>query len=235
MDLFDIIEKEKREFLLEDIMKDRVTKEDLYNRLVEFYITSMGKSLPGYWKKLSRDMLKRVIDFILSYYLEKGLRLSLIQGLILFHKDFRWIEKAKDFIIKNELLSKRSHMFSDALEAHLEGKYNFSIPLLLMQFRGLLYSVCKTPRIMKMDSLPSGKSHVKITGLCINIPVNLKDMYMDDLCAEILRDIDLFTHDMQKEVFSGHNLNFGTDENSTQLVMFLHMLLIALGMEGNYK
>jgi len=234
LDLIDLIEREFKD--REDFFKnlsDGDVRQDLACRMADRQIDSISDMLPDKWKKLCRSMLVKVMDFILVHYLEKKEKLSLTDGLLLFHQSSEWIEHAKEFLLTCDVIGERGHILLDCLDAHREGSYNLSVPVLHIQLLGLLSEVSFKPKIMKMESgiIPGTGQNIKITGLCINIPAKGKMKFLDDTASEILQGIDKFVVSKRGNILSGSEIFYGTVANSTEMVMFLHILLLALGME----
>lgn len=234
LDVIGLIESEfnDRENFLNNISKDDLRK-DFACRLADRQIDFLSDMLPEKWKKLCRSMFVKVMDFILFHYVKKGEKLSLVEGLLLFHKSSEWIEHTRDFLLTCNVIGERGHILLDCLYAHREGKYNLSVPVLHIQLIGLLSEISFKPKVMKMESgiLPASGQNIKITGLCINIPVKGKVKFLDDTCSDILQGIDRFVFSKRGNILSGSEISYGTVENSTEMVMFLHILLLALGME----
>lgn len=234
LDLIGLIESEfkNRENFLTDISNDEL-RQGLACRMADRQIESISDMLPDKWKKLCRSMLVKVMDFILVHYLEKQKKLSLADGLLLFHKSSEWIEHTKEFLLTCDVIGERGHILLDCLDAHREGSYNLSVPVLHIQLVGLLSEVSFKPKVMKMESgiIPGTGQNIKITGLCINIPVKGKVKFLDDTASEILQGIDKFIFSKRGNILSGSEIFYGTVENSTEMVMFLHILLLALGMD----
>ncbi|OQA19351.1 MAG: hypothetical protein BWY64_00946 [bacterium ADurb.Bin363] len=84
---------------------------------------------------------------------------------------------------------------------------------------------------MESNLFPDRGTHMKITGLCINIPIKSKIKYIDDTFSEILKSIEEFNCKKRAGILSGEDTKYGTLENSSELVMFLHVVLLGLGME----
>lgn len=234
LDVIGLIESEfkDRENFLNNISKDEL-RQDFACRLADRQIERLSDMLPDTWKKLCRTMLVKVMDFILFHYLKKGEKLSLTEGLLLFHKSSEWIEHTREFLLTCDVIGERAQILLDCIYAHKEGKYNLSVPVLHIQLIGLLSEVSFKPKVMKMESgiIPGSGQNIKITGLCINIPLNGKMKFSDDRSSEILQGIDRFVLGKRGNILSGSDISYGTVENSTEMVMFLHIFLLALGME----
>ncbi len=234
LDVIGLIESEfkDREDFFSNILKDDV-RHDLACRLSDRQIEFLSDMLPDTWKKVCRTMLVKVMDFILFHYPKKGEKISLTEGLLLFHRSSEWIEHTKEFLLTCDVIGERCQIFIDCLNAHREGMYNLSVPVLQIQLMGLLSEVSFKPKVMKMESgiIPGTGQNIKITGLCINIPAKGKVKFLDDRASEILQGIDRFVASKRGNILSGQDISYGTVENSTEMVMFLHILLLALGME----
>lgn len=234
MDVIGLIESEfkDREDFFNNLSVGAV-RQDLSCRMADRQIEFLSSMLPEKWKNPCRAMLVKVMDFILLYYMKKSEKLSLTEGLLLFHKSSEWIEEAKEFLSTCDVIGERGQIFLDCLYAHREGMYNLSVPVLHIQLMRLMSEVSFKPKVMKMESgiIPGTGQNIKITGLCINIPVKGKLKFLDDTASEILQGIDNFVSGKRGNILSGSEVSYGTVENSTELVMFLHILFLALGME----
>ncbi|HPZ07114.1 MAG TPA: hypothetical protein PL110_03300 [Candidatus Eremiobacteraeota bacterium] len=234
LDIIALAEKEIKEnenFL--NSIKDTDLRKSIAGKLADERLEMAGKSLSENWKKLFRTILIKVIEFILYSYLEQGQKISLAEGFLLFHKSPVWMEKARNFLYQSELLNSRAPVIAEALYAHELGKYNLSVPVLSIQLWGIMKEVFSKPKVMKMESnlFPDRGTHMKITGLCINIPIKSKIKYIDDTFSEILKSIEEFNCKKRAGILSGEDTKYGTLENSSELVMFLHVVLLGLGME----
>jgi len=230
----DIIRLAEKEFnnhdeFIEHIKNDDLRKE-LAKKLASSQLSIIKNSLSEVLQKFTGDIIINVIDFALTYYISKNEKINLSKGLMLFYSSPVIIKRIKNYLAETEILKSRSHILIDALDAHVSGKYNLSVPLLIIHLRGLLDEFCMEPKITKMESNMPGMKGIKVTGLCINIPVKAKGKYMNDTCSEILRVVDSFISGKRKDILSGNNLTYGNIETSTELVMFLSILLLGLGM-----
>lgn len=73
----------------------------------------------------------------------KKLIATIIQG---FHEDnFSFLNEMVSGWWDVSILERRRHIIEDALEAHKQGKYTLSVPVLLAQIEGLIHDICISP------------------------------------------------------------------------------------------
>ena len=173
-------------------------------------------------------------DVILKLYEEykKGNEEEVKKYFIKMFKNKNNIEKLKNKFQKEDIFLSRIHIIEDALDAHLDGKYTLSIPILLSQIDGII--------IKKYGYLLKGKKK----GNCPECGKQLSPMpNAKNIAFELLNEFDdidssyyleFIKRDYNKNripILHGLKTNYSDPHYSTKLILALYRLFNLLNKE----
>ena len=136
--------------------------------------------------------------------------------------------RARVDAIESELAQsypKRSHLFRDAFEAHREGKYNLSIPVLLAQSDGIFWDATS-------ESLFIG--HKRRSDACEFIRKEILEGPLDELLVPLSISAPIWMNRGERsesfeglnrhQVLHGESIDYGTETNSLKAISTLSYL-----------
>ena len=136
--------------------------------------------------------------------------------------------RARVDAIESELAQsypKRSHLFRDAFEAHREGKYNLSIPVLLAQCDGIFWEASTKILFRKKD---------RETVACDYIRKVASEEFMEAMWTPLTISAPLWISQRERsesfdglnrhQVIHGESVDYGTQTNSLKAISTLSYL-----------
>lgn len=145
--------------------------------------------------------------------------------LIGLGKSREYLDQVIEEMNEADVFKRRVSAIKDALDAHCNGKYTLSIPTLLPQIEGILWDIAEEKGIAKGTEIvtKTGKREVAKSAKPLVKKTDIRDLISENVADYFLEKI--YTKGFRHGILHGRKINYGNEEDSVKLVLFLRTLL----------
>lgn len=147
------------------------------------------------------------------------------QTLVGLTEDEEYLEGFMNEVKTSDVFEPRTFIIQDAMDAHKEGKYSLSVPVLLAQIEGILWAYAEKKGVKFGDKIVTkdGKKKKLESAKLLLRETKVKDQLYKYITQEFLDKI--YVKKFRHGILHGRIIEYNTEKNSMKLLLFLRALI----------